>query len=146
MLHLMRQTRLRFNTGAGLIHKFDVARLCDRLLYIVNADGTGTLPLANTTDYEDFKGITESGRVIFERTGSNSVTSLCAVNTDGTGLTPLATSGGHSFFVGTTPSGKVLFRRQSGNADLYIVNADGTGLTPLANSGNNEFFAAILPQ
>jgi hypothetical protein len=31
MLHLMRQTRLRFNTGAGLIHKFDVARLCDRL-------------------------------------------------------------------------------------------------------------------
>jgi hypothetical protein len=28
----MRQTRLRFNTGAGLIHKFDVARLCDRLL------------------------------------------------------------------------------------------------------------------
>jgi hypothetical protein len=32
MLHLMRQTRLRFNTGAGLIHKFDVARLCDRLL------------------------------------------------------------------------------------------------------------------
>jgi len=33
MLHLMRQTRLRFNTGAGLIHKFDVARLCDRLIY-----------------------------------------------------------------------------------------------------------------
>jgi len=32
MLHLMRQTRLRFNTGAGLIHKFDVARLCDRLI------------------------------------------------------------------------------------------------------------------
>lgn len=118
-----------------------VDALCD--LYAVNADGTGTVALANSADYEAFKGITANGRVIYERTVSNT-TYLYAVNTDGTGTTPLANSGGHAFFVGITPNDKVLFRRQPGNADLYIVNADGTGSIPLANTGNNEFFHAFF--
>ena len=112
---------------------------------MVNADGTGTVPVATSTDYEEYKGRTPDGHVIYERTGASGVTSLYAYDPDTHLTTPLVTSGGHAFFVGTTPSSKVLFRRQSGNADLYAINADGTGMIPLANTGNNEFLAAVFP-
>jgi ABC-type uncharacterized transport system substrate-binding protein len=50
MLHLMRQTRLRFNTGAGLIHTFDVARLCDRLLGAMKKSWPNTQTIAVVCD------------------------------------------------------------------------------------------------
>ena len=79
-------------------------------LYSVNADGTGTTVLANSTDSETIRtsnsnnagavnSITPSGRVIYERK------------------------------IGVTQQ-----------ADIYSVNADGIGTTVLANSTDSEEF------
>ncbi|MGD8617455.1 MAG: hypothetical protein PVI91_17635, partial [Gammaproteobacteria bacterium] len=55
-------------------------------VYSVNVDGTGLVPLANTTDVEFFGATTSNDRVIFNRLpGSGAQGDLYSINADGTG-------------------------------------------------------------
>jgi hypothetical protein len=53
-------------------------------MYSVNADGSGTTPIANTTDSETAWAVTIGDRIIFNRT-TGSQTDLFGINSDGSG-------------------------------------------------------------
>lgn len=121
-------------------------------IYSVNADGTGTVVLANTTGHEYFRGITPDGRVIYEWEDGGTFDGgqdLYIVNADGTGTTILANSTDIERFAGITSGGRVIYQRFTGaglsGADLYSVNTDGTGTATLANSADTEGFVGITP-
>jgi hypothetical protein len=69
-------------------------------LYSVNADGTGLVPLATSTDNEFFQSVTAAGRVIFSRRVGGTQDDLYSINADGTGLVPLADTATAEFFGG----------------------------------------------
>ena len=117
-------------------------------IYLAKEDGTGVVvALANSTDYEEFKGATPGGRVIYLRSGGGQ-SGLYSVNADGTGMLVLANSSDDEYFSGTaglnpiTPGGRVIYERYIGgnNYAVYSVNTDGTGTVGLANSVDREEF------
>ncbi|MBX3204530.1 MAG: hypothetical protein KF764_05645 [Labilithrix sp.] len=106
------------NDGRLLVHATNQATGATSL-HVVNADGTGALPLVTTSDpagaFGGFLGVTPTGRVIFERSPNfQSVGSLHSIKLDGTGrlnLLPVGrcrsyepfsvTSSGHFVYRGT---------------------------------------------
>lgn len=112
-------------------------------LYIVNPDGTHTVPLANTTSDEYFSAVAPDGRIIYTSC-TNGLCDLYAVNADGTGNVPLANSASfQEFFQGITASGRVIYSKENGSSiSLFAVNTDGTGTTFLPGG---SFFVGTTP-
>lgn len=116
-------------------------------VYIVNADGTDSILLADDGDIRaDIPTVTSTGRVLLTR-----FSDLHSVNTDGTGLVSFGGSAGTEGFDGFTPGGQVIYHRfdtsQSDNYALYRCDADGNNEIQISPINTTEFeqVAAITP-
>lgn len=138
--------RYMFITPAGKI-VFERGLGVARGVYIVNADGSGEILLANNAYARpDIPSVTSSGRIIL-----SCLNDLCSVNPDGTGLVQFGGTAGTESFAGIAPSGKVIFLRfDTAQSDDYTIrssNADGTGeiqISPV-NTTEYEHPVAITP-
>jgi hypothetical protein len=115
------------NDGRLLVQAVDQAT-SESSLYVVNADGTGALPLVTTADaagaFGGFIAVTATGRVIFERSSSfGSQGTLYSMKLDGTGrlnLLPPAQFRSYEPFSVTT-SGHFIYRGDV-NSSLRLYN------------------------
>jgi hypothetical protein len=121
-----------------------VTSFADEDLFAVDADGATSTTLANTSDDEEFRALTPSGRVVYSRTTA-SQDDIYVIGTDGSGNIQLTNFPQFDEFVAVTPGGRILFHRVSSGRDLYSVREDGSGLAPLANDARTEELVAVLP-
>jgi len=129
-------------------------------IWRVNADGTGLMPLTNTTadsansagpqwSPDGTKVVFHSGRKLDGTDALNGAFNIWQTNADGTGpriITNAATPGADSALPQWSPDGtKIVFsssRKLDGSDapnlnrtyNIWRVNADGTGLMPLTNA------------
>ena len=131
-------------------------------LWQVNADGTGLLPLTNSTarGADNFSGqwAPDGSKIVFASTrkldgsdaaNTNSTANIWRVNSDGTGLMPLtrttAMSAGSAGPRWSHDGTKVVFisaRNPDGtdsqepnfSVNIWFMNADGSGLRPITTS------------
>ncbi|MEO1244861.1 MAG: Calx-beta domain-containing protein [Pseudomonadota bacterium] len=112
-----------------------------RDIYAVRQDGTQLTPLATAPEDENYRGITDSGSLVFVRSGD-----LFAVNIDGSGLLQLTNASETDSVDRVTPDGRIVFsRRVFFQSDLYAIDVDGGNLTPLAVAAEDESFMALTP-
>jgi hypothetical protein len=117
-----------------------------RDLLLINEDGSGLLPLANSIDEEYFGGIAPDGRLVYRRE-SGGIFDAYSVRLDGSGLVALEQSTSRRIPVAVTSTNRVIiqgFKSVSiSDEDLYVVNTDGTNELPLAISALDEEFKAV---
>jgi TolB protein len=127
-------------------------------LFVVNADGTGLMPLTNTVNgsRDEYPSWTPDGtKIYFTRSVINPAANawrseIYSVNADGTGLTRVSNDRANLYEPAVSPDGKKLAvtRLASGSwADARIVtmNIDGTGTTLLTSNAKGDGNPAWAP-
>lgn len=122
-----------------------------RNLYLINEDGTGIVPVADTAGAHVYKATAPNGRIIYE-TSLNRQVDLMSVNPDGTGAANLTASAISERFNAMTSLGHIVFTRHQQvaqndpthtQADIYRMAADGASVCAVATAAAKEIFLAL---
>lgn len=123
---------------------FNASDLNDLDIWACNADGSGLVPLAQTSQIERVESISGNRIIYSTRTTSSSQVDLRVVSADGSGSASLAASSDTEDFVSVL-NNQVVYLRQapSGAYDLYLVNLDGTGTIALTTTPESELLLYV---
>lgn len=91
-------------------------------IYRIDLDGTNELPLAVSSSFEDFLGVTSDNRVVYRRDKTPGDEDIYSVSTQGTDLIALTDSTDRETFSHITRDGNVLFTR---GFHLFSVSSHG---------------------
>jgi Tol biopolymer transport system component len=102
-------------------------------IFVMNADGTGTLRVTNTSRGDEMPSWSADGkRIVFSREGA-----LFEVPTTGGPADRVGHGFGNAQDPAYSPDGKLIAYdyRKPGfkNHEIYVMNADGTGIHPVTN-------------
>jgi Tol biopolymer transport system component len=119
-----------------------------RDIYLMNADGSGMMPLTNDPGWDNWPTWSPDGahlaftcRAPIAGLGGG----ICRINVDGTGREQLTSS--NDWEPSWSPNGKyiVFASQRDGNPEIYMMNADGTNQRRLTHSDDNDWQAAWSP-
>lgn len=108
-----------------------VARMADSNsgLYVVDADGTHSHRLTNTSGHDDMHAWSSDGsKLVFVRAGEADTQSLVVMNADGTGEHVINTRQKKNQFPSFSPDGKQFVLNLDGEIGfgVFTINADGS--------------------
>lgn len=110
--------------------------LYDRQIFIMNADGSGSMPLTDYSEGDSPSRPTWSPdgmKLAFAKDGL-----LHVINRDGTGDVTLVVDAGSVGAPSWSPDGQLIafavYNSLSATSDIYVINPDGTGLNNLTRS------------
>jgi len=115
-------------------------------VYVMNADGTGTRRLTNTSQGDEHPSWSTDGkRIIFSREGA-----LFAAPADGGKARRVGHGLGSAQDPAYSPDGKLIAYdyRKPGfqNREIYVMNADGTGIRAVTRLGGSSGLPAWSPE
>jgi TolB protein len=123
------------------------------VLYVMNADGSGLLPLATKHEAEQFAPWSPDGTKLLSyfdparaRDSDPYTYDLHVVNADGSGQVKVH-DGTAEVWAAWSPDGRRIayldfndpVLRDPGRLDTYVMNADGSGKTRLTTDGNSQY-------
>lgn len=115
--------------GSRLALTMDVSGWFDLRVYLVDADGSNLIELADGA----FPTWSPDGtRIAFNRMDEDG-DEIWVTDVDGAGLVNITRSAGHDFWPDWSPDGdRIAFTStRSGDFDIYVINVDGSGLRNL---------------
>jgi Tol biopolymer transport system component len=116
-------------------------------VYVVNADGTGSLNVTNSAADDHFSGWSpDGGEILFasERDGNWEV---YLVNADGHNLRNLSTNSALDNFPQWSPDGSqiIFYSERDGSRDIYIMNSDSSNPRRVTQTVDPDTFEAWSP-
>jgi len=120
-------------------------------IFAVNTDGSGFVPLTDTTDeFDELDPIfsPDGSKIVFRKVGGNGEYMLCVMNADGSDQRVLSSAvwDHHASF--SPDSAKIVFtttRVSTQDPDIHVIDVDGTNEIRLTNNSAHNGYASFSP-
>ena len=105
-------------------------------IYVMNADGSGLVPVTNNSAVDSHPKWSPDGSKILFWTNRDGHGEIYVMNSDGTGQTRITTGTAANDTAAWSPDGaRIVFRsNRDGNTEIYVMNSDGSSQTRLTNN------------
>ena len=119
----------------------------NRVIYVMNADGSGLTRLTDNDAIDSGPAWSPDGRrIAFDSTRDGNF-EVYVMSADGSGLTRLTDNDAYDWFPAWSPDGRrIAFDSdRDGNSEVYVMDADGSGVSRLTYHGAHDFTPAWSP-
>jgi TolB protein len=116
-------------------------------IYIMNADSSNPLRLADGPAYNGWPTWSPDGSQIALVSNHSGNPDICAINAHGSNVRPLTDHPANDIWPEWSPNGKrIAFpSRRDGSFEIYVISADGTSLQRLTETAGHEVLPTWSP-